>query len=130
MEVSIQCVYCHQTFNMADSMIEREVCVPERLVLTVLVCPHCNNEIVAQVDNQATLRLHQRQLVLLKKMGERKYHYGKPTAYQEQKTKALSEELIAARNALCGKYNHSSYQFDGKEYKLDIHVPNMTISEV
>jgi hypothetical protein len=38
--------------------------------------------------------------------------------------------LSAVRSDLAAKYNHTSYQFDGKECKLDIHVPNMTISEV
>lgn len=129
MDISMQCIYCHQDFSMAGCMVEREVTVPEKLVLTVLVCPHCNNEVVAQVDNDETLGLYHRHLVILKKIGERKYRYGKPTSSQLRQEQALERELVEARKELHGKYNHTSYQFDGKEHKLDIHVPNMKISE-
>ena len=129
MDVSMKCIYCHQDFNMTDCMVEREVFVPEKLILTVLVCSHCQNEVVAQVDTDETLKVYHQHLVLLKKIGERKYYYGKPTASQLRKEAALNSKLQEMRQELCGKYNHTSYQFDGKEHKLDIHVPSMKISE-
>lgn len=129
MEVQVNCVYCHQDFNMADNLIERKISVDEKLVLTILVCPHCLNEIITQVDNNSTLQLHQRQLNLLRRMGRTAYHTGKPTELQQKKQDEIMLRLHQEREELKGKYDHTSYQFDGKEHKLDIHVPNMKISE-
>lgn len=126
MEVFTTCSQCHQTFNMADNFIEREVLISrEKLMLTVLVCPDCKHEIVTQVDNTKTLKLFQRQLNLFRRIAES----GKTTPAQQNRQDELTKAMNEARKELHGKYNHSSYQFDGKEYKLDIHVPNMTISE-
>lgn len=125
MEIMTKCTQCHQDFSVADHFFEREVFVKERLMLTVLVCPKCGYEVVTQIDNTDTLRLFQRQLDLLTKIGKR----GNATPKQEQRRDDLTKALIAARVELNGEYNHTSYQFDGKEHKLDIHVPSMTISE-
>lgn len=110
---------------MADNFIEREVTLGERLMLTVLVCPYCKGEVVTQVDNTKTLKLFQRQLNLFRRIAES----GKTTPAQQRRQDELTKAMNEARKELNGKYNHSSYQFDDKEYKLDIHVPNMTISE-
>lgn len=126
MEVSTTCSQCHQTFNMADNLIEREVSVREKLMLTVLVCPNCKHEVVTQIDNTKTLKLFQRQLNLFRRIAE----MGKITPAQQKRQDELTTAMNEARKELQGKYNHTSYQFDGREYKLDIHVPNMTISEV
>ena len=125
MEVFTTCSQCHQTFNMADNFIEREVTLGEKLMLTVLVCPYCKGEVVTQVDNTETLKLFQRQLNLFRRIAES----GKTTPAQQRRQDELTKAMNEARKELHGKYNHSSYQFDDKEYKLDIHVPNMTISE-
>lgn len=126
MEVSTTCSQCHQTFNMADNLIEREISLREKLMLTVLVCPNCKHEVVTQIDNTKTLKLFQRQLNLFRRIAE----MGKITPAQQKRQDELTTAMNEARKELQGKYNHTSYQFDGKEYKLDIHVPNMTISEV
>lgn len=125
MKVSTTCSQCHQDFNMADNFIEREVTLGEKLMLTVLVCPYCKGEVVTQVDNTETLKLFQRQLNLFRRIAES----GKTTPAQQRRQDELTKAMNEARKELHGKYNHSSYQFDDKEYKLDIHVPNMTISE-
>lgn len=125
MEVSATCSQCHQSFNMADNFIERETTLDEKLMLTVLVCPYCKHEVVTQVDNTKTLKLFQRQLNLFRRIAES----GKTTPAQQRRQDELTKAMNEARKELHGKYNHSSYQFDDKEYKLDIHVPNMTISE-
>lgn len=126
MEVSTTCSQCHQTFNMADNLIEREISLKEKLMLTVLVCPNCKHEVVTQIDNTKTLKLFQRQLNLFRRIAE----MGKTTPAQQKRQDELTTAMNEARKELQGKYNHTSYQFDGREYKLDIHVPNMTISEV
>lgn len=126
MEVSTTCSQCHQTFNMADNLIEREISLKEKLMLTVLVCPNCKHEVVTQIDNTKTLKLFQRQLNLFRRVAE----MGKTTPAQQKRQDELTTAMNEARKELQGKYNHTSYQFDGREYKLDIHVPNMTISEV
>lgn len=126
MEVSTTCSQCHQTFNMADNLIEREISLKEKLMLTVLVCPNCKHEVVTQIDNTKTLKLFQRQLNLFRRVAE----MGKITPAQQKRQDELTTAMNEARKELQGKYNHTSYQFDGREYKLDIHVPNMTISEV
>lgn len=126
MEVSTTCSQCHQTFNMADNLIEREISLKEKLMLTVLVCPNCKHEVVTQIDNTKTLKLFQRQLNLFRRIAE----MGKITPAQQKRQDELTTAMNEARKELQGKYNHTSYQFDGREYKLDIHVPNMTISEV
>ena len=126
MEVSTTCSQCHQTFNMADNLIEREISLREKLMLTVLVCPNCKHEVVTQIDNTKTLKLFQRQLNLFRRIAE----MGKITPAQQKRQDELTTAMNEARKELQGKYNHTSYQFDGKECKLDIHVPNMTISEV
>lgn len=126
MEVSTTCSQCHQTFNMADNLIERKVSLKEKLMLTVLVCPHCKHEVVTQVDNTKTLKLFQRQLNLFRRIAES----GGITPAQQKRQDELTTAMNEARKELHGRYNHTSYQFDGKEYKLDIHVPSMTISEV
>lgn len=126
MEVSTTCSQCHQTFNMTDNLIEREVSLKEKLMLTVLVCPNCKHEVVTQIDNTKTLKLFQMQLNLFRRIAE----MGKTTPAQQKRQDELTTAMNEARKELQGKYNHTSYQFDGREYKLDIHVPNMTISEV
>ena len=105
-------------------MIERKV---KKLVLTILVCPNCGYETTVQVDNANTLRLYQQQLNLSRRIGKSQCLYGKPTFAQQRKMDKLTKELIDARKELCSEYNHTSYQFEGKEYKLDIHVPNMKV---
>ena len=129
MEITAKCTQCHQDFNITDHYFEREVFLEERLVLTVLVCPHCQHEVVTQVDNTDTLRLFQRQLKVIERIGRTISVKKKATPIQEERRDNLTKALIAARQELNGKYNHTSYQFDGKEHKLDIHVPNMRISE-
>lgn len=129
MQIMSTCSHCHQDFNMAENMTEREVFASEQLVLTVLVCPHCKNEMVTQIDNPATLQIHEHNLLLLRKIGQRQYHFGKGTDTQLSKQEQLTKKLYKARNDLNNKYNHTSYQFDGEEHKLDIHIPSMKISE-
>lgn len=129
MQIVTNCGQCHQDFNMAENMIEREINLDEKLVLTVLVCPNCKNEVVTQIDNNATLQLQYHNLLMLKRIGERQYRYGNATESQLKRQGQINDKLYKARADLCGKYNHTSYQFDGEEHKLDIHVPNMEISE-
>ena len=128
MQIMSTCSHCHQDFNMAENMTEREVFTSEQLILTVLVCPHCKNEVVTQIDNPSTLQLYQHNLLLLQKIGQRQYRYGKATDAQTAKQEQLTKKLYKARADLCGKYNHTSYQFDGEEHKLDIHIPSMEIN--
>lgn len=127
MKVEVKCSECHQTFNTADHMIERQ---SEGLVLTILVCPHCNNEMVVQLDNQTTLSINHRLLNVLRRMGKTQFLTGRATSFQEKRQNELTRLLAATRQELIDKYDKTVYQFDGKEYKLDFHVPNMKISEV
>lgn len=127
MKVEVKCSECHQTFNTADHMIERQ---SEGLVLTILVCPHCNNEMVVQLDNQTTLSINHRLLNVLRRMGKTQFLTGRATPFQEKRQNELTRLLAATRQELIDKYDKTVYQFDGKEYKLDFHVPNMKISEV
>lgn len=129
MELLTKCSQCHQDYNVTANLSERVLDV-EQLTLTVLVCPNCGNEIVTQVDNAETLKLYGSQLLLLKAIGERTFKYGKATVSQNKRNEEYTREIIKLRNELNGKYNHTSYQFEGKEHKLDIHVPNMKLSEV
>lgn len=129
MQILTNCSCCHQDFNMAENMTERTITLDEKLILTVLVCPNCQNEIVSQIDNNSTLRLQEHNLLMLKQIGERQYQYGNATESQLRRQGQLNDKLFKARADLCGKYNHTSYQFDGKEHKLDIHIPSMKISE-
>lgn len=130
MDIVTKCSCCHQDYSVTANVVERVVDLPETLTLTVLVCPNCGNEIVTQVDNKATLKLYNDQLVLLEAIGKRNFRYGHATVSQTLRADKITKDLMAARNNLNGKYNHTSYQFDGKEHKLDIHVPNMKLSEV
>lgn len=124
MNVVTNCTSCHQGVDIERCLIERKV---NKLVLTILVCPNCGNEIVVQLDDQNTLRLYQQQLNLSRRIGKSQFISGQPTFAQQRKMNKLTKELIAARNELCSEYNHTSYQFEGKEHKLDIHVPNMKV---
>lgn len=131
LNVLATCTNCHKQLNIADHFFEREVLVDnDKLLLTLLVCPHCGTEIVTQIDNTDSLRLFQRQVKLFKRMAATKSVKGHATPTQEGRQEDITKALSAVRNDLAAKYNHTSYQFDGKECKLDIHVPNMTISEV
>ena len=129
MQIMATCNSCHQDYNMTENMEQREVTLDEKLMLTVLVCPNCGNEVVSQVDNNATLQLQHHNLLMLKQIGERQYRYGNATETQLRKQSQVNDKLFRVRADLCGKYNHTSYQFDGKEHKLDIHIPSMSISE-
>ena len=129
MDLVTKCSCCHQMYSVTAVMEEREVEVPEKLTLTVLVCPNCGNEIVTQVDNAASLKMYNEQLVLLQAIGKRNFKYGHATVSQMMRNEKLTTNIMKARNDLNGKYNHTSYQFGGKEHKLDIHVPNMKLSE-
>lgn len=129
-DIVTACTNCEQKFNIADHFFERNVLLMgENLLLTLLVCPNCGMEVVTQIDNTDTLRLFQRQVKLFKRMAATKSVKGHATPTQESRQEDITRSLSTMRESLNEKYNHLSYQFDGKEYKLDIHVPNMTISE-
>ena len=128
MEVFVNCDNCHQEVNVADHEFER-LLPDEGLVLTILECPHCNREMVVQIDSTTTLKLFQRQINLLNKIGKTQYLTGNPTAQQSKKLAELSQSLISARQELMNKYNHTSYQFEGQQHKLDFYAPSVTIGK-
>lgn len=128
MELNTICSYCSQSFNVADSMIEREtVARGERLVLTILICPHCHEEAVVQIDNDRSLQLYQQQLELGKQIGKRKYLYGHPTSSQESRRANIEFHLSNLRESLVKRYNGTFYQFNGKYKKLEYHQPKVEV---
>lgn len=127
MEVSVTCDSCGKNFNLTDCMFERKL--NNNLMLTILTCSNCHKEMVVQIDNLQTLKLHQRLLNVLRRTGVTKARSGEATPSQKRRQEELTTVLAEKRLDLQNKYNHTLYQFEGKEYQLDIHVPNMKLSE-
>ena len=126
MEVLAECRNCHQEVNVADNMFERPI-LNNKLILTILGCPHCGIESVVQIDNKTTLNLFQKQLNLSRRIGKTQYLSGQATDNQKRKQKQLSETLLMVRQDLINKYNHTLYQFEGVEHQLDFYAPSVQI---
>lgn len=136
MKILSKCNSCHQDINIAEQMFERKIdeitlsdntVSDEELMLTILVCPKCGVESVVQIDNDETLTLFQKQINLSRKMGQTQFLAGEATQAQKKKQSELIAKSLKARQALVDKYNHTHYQYEGKECQLDINIPSVIV---
>ena len=128
MKILAKCTNCHQDINIAEQMCERKIEVDTtELMLTILVCPKCGVETVVQIDNDETLTLFQKQINLSRKIGKTQFLAGEATQTQKRKQSELIAQSLKVRQALIDKYNHTLYQYEGKEHQLDINIPSVIV---
>ena len=138
MKILAKCNNCHQDINIAEQMCERRIdeahskdgivlSSDDELILTILVCPHCGSESVVQIDNEETLTLFQKQINLSRRMGKTQFLAGGATQAQKKKQSELTATLMKVRQELVDKYDHTLYQYEGKEYQLDIYTPSVIV---
>lgn len=138
MKILAKCNNCHQDVNIAEQMCERRIDEvhtkdgvilnsDNELILTILVCPQCGKESVVQIDNEETLTLFQKQINLSRRIGKTQFLSGAPTQTQKKKQSEITATLMKLRQELTDKYDHAFYQYEGKEYQLDINIPSVIV---
>lgn len=91
------------------------------LILSVLTCPHCGDEIVVQLDDRNTEKLVRRQINLYVRSALL------PSDRLFEKLSEISALLVRRRNELNLQYNGRVYYLHGKKKKISFNVPNMKI---
>lgn len=128
MNVTVTCDKCNKQALIGSIDVKtKEVSFADgnQLTLTYYNCPHCGKEYDVAVDDNGTKNL----MKVFKSSVERAEKQAKLKGSVKHSTLKIMEsnkkKLERARNALNIGYSNSVYQYQGKEYKLEISVPNV-----
>lgn len=127
-----ECFNCKKEYVLnSNSLVEREIEIDgEKLFLKILTCPHCHAECSVQIDNEMTMDLLNKQMLINTTLGKLKVERKSANNYVKQyrKLKQISVRLLQARKELVLKYNGSVYYFQNENKKISINEPVVKIT--
>lgn len=128
MNVTVTCDKCNKQALIGSIDVKtKEVSFADgnQLALTYYNCPHCGKEYHVAVDDIETKNLMRVFKSSLERANKQMQLKGGVKHSTMKIMESNKKKLERARNALNIGYSNSVYQYQGKEYKLEISVPNV-----